>query len=168
MCQRRAKAVSILTGLMVASLVWHSCTLGDGSAPRAGIVLPCEIVEWHDGDTGTVRVTIDVRVRLLDCWAPEIKGRALREEERKLSPETQTEILGQIAREKQRGLESLKSVSQIAPIGSRGQLEIPFAGAERSDDLFTMGRVLGRVWVNGKDVSALQVNSGHATATKGE
>lgn len=65
-----------------------------------------------------------------------------------------------------RGLDSLRSVSQIAPIGSRGQLEVPFAGAERSDDLFTMGRVLGHVWLGGKDVSALQVSSGHATAAK--
>lgn len=167
MCQRRNTAV-VFFGLMAAVLLWHSCTLGDGTAPRAGLVLPCEIVGWHDGDTGTVRVTIDVQVRLLDCWAPEIKGRALRDDERKLSPEKQTEILGQIAREKQRGVESLKSVSQIAPVGSRGQLEIPLAGVERSDEVFTMGRVLGRVWVGGKDVSELQVSSGHATKEKGQ
>jgi endonuclease YncB( thermonuclease family) len=136
------------------------------SAPRACLVLPCEVVEWHDGDTGTVRVTVDIRVRLLDCWAPEVKGRSLTDAEKHLSPTEKQIILDKIAAEKRRGQDSLRSVSQIAPVGSRGQLEIPFANVERSDDLFTMGRVLGRVWIDGKDVSALQVDSGHAKAAK--
>lgn len=135
-------------------------------APQPGIVVPCEVVEWHDGDTGTVRVTFDVRVRLLDCWAPEIKGRKLTNEEKKLTKAEQLKIAQQIAAEKQRGIDSLHSVSQIAPVGSRGQLEVSFAHAERSDDLFTLGRVLGRVWINDKDVSRLQVDSGHATKAK--
>ena len=135
-------------------------------APQPGIVVPCEVVEWHDGDTGTVRVTVDIRVRLLECWAPETKGRSLTAAEKKLTRSEQQTILNAITAEKQRGIESLRSVSQIAPVGSRGQLEIPLADVERSDDLFTMGRVLGRVWIDGNDVSRLQVDSGHATRTK--
>jgi endonuclease YncB( thermonuclease family) len=118
------------------------------NAPKAAITLPCEVIEWHDGDTGTVRVTLDVRVRLLDCWAPEIRGKNV------------------TAVEKAKGQESLKSVLNLAPVGSKGMLEIPLDGYDRTDDAFTMGRVLGRVWINGKNISASQVDSGHATAVK--
>jgi len=118
------------------------------SAPKAAITLPCEIIEWHDGDTGTVRVTLDVRVRLIDCWAPEIRGKNVS------------------AAEKARGQESLKSVLSLAPVGSKGLMEVPLEGRDRSDDVFTMGRLLARVWVNGKDVSASQVDAGHATKEK--
>lgn len=152
------------TLLAVLSFVATRSTATD--PPRPGLILPCEVVEWHDGDTGTVRITLDVRVRLLDCWAPETKGRSLTAAEKKLTKIEQQAILTKITAEKQRGIDSLKSVSQIAPIGSRGYLEIPLDGVERSDDLFTMGRLLGRVWINGKDVSALQVDSGHATTVK--
>lgn len=135
-------------------------------APKPGLTAPCEVVEWHDGDTCTVRVTIDVRVRLLDCWAPEVHGRSMTEAEKKLPPEKQKEIQRQITNEKQRGNDSKASAMKFAPVGSSGVLEIPFDGIHRSDEAFTMGRVLGRVWIGGKDVSALQVASGHATATK--
>ena len=151
---------------MIALLLAAGSCLTATDPPRAGLTMPCEVVEWHDGDTGTVRVTVDIRVRLLDCWAPEVHGRKLTEAELKLSKPDQAAVISAIAAEKQRGFDSLKSVSQIAPVGSRGQLEIPFTGADRSDDLFTMGRVLGRVWIDGKDVSAMQVDSGHATAVK--
>jgi endonuclease YncB( thermonuclease family) len=156
----------ILLGILALGAVFCSLSSAENVAPRAGIVVPCEIVEWHDGDTGTVRVTVDIRVRLLDCWAPETKGRKLTDSEKKLTKAEQLAIVNAINAEKQRGLESLKSVSQIAPIGSRGYLEIPFAGVERSDDLFTLGRLLGRVWINGNDVSRSQVESGHAKAVK--
>lgn len=156
----------VVTALLLGVVAFCAGSRGEGVAPRSGLIVPCEIVEWHDGDTGTVRVSIDVRVRLLDCWAPETKGRGLTEAEKKLSKDEQKSVLSKIAAEKQRGIESLRSVSQIAPVGSRGQLEIPFAGVERSDDLFTLGRVLGRVWIDGRDVSVLQVDSGHAKAVK--
>lgn len=117
-------------------------------APRVGFAIPCEVVEWHDGDTCTVRVTVDVRVRLIGCWAPEVRGHNV------------------TADEKARGQESLKSALKFAPVGSKGVLEVPLVGYDRTDDAFTMGRLLGRVWIDGKDVSALQVSSGHATAVK--
>lgn len=156
----------ILIGILALGAVFCSLSSAENVAPRVGLVLPCEVVEWHDGDTGTVRVTLDIRVRLLDCWAPEVKGRKLTDSEKNLTKSEQLAVVNAINAEKQRGLDSLRSVSQIAPIGSRGQLEIPLANVERSDDLFTMGRVLGKLWVNDKDVSALQVDSGHATAVK--
>jgi endonuclease YncB( thermonuclease family) len=134
--------------------------------PDPKLVVPCEIVSWHDGDTGTVRIVADLRVRLSDCWAPELTGRRLTEAERKLPGEKQREILERIAAEKQRGIDSLNSIQRMAPPGTKGQLEISLAGVERSDDLFTLGRVLGRVWVNGQDLSARQVAAGQAKSAK--
>ena len=147
-------------------VMWSLVLLAGESPPDPKLVVPCEIVEWHDGDTGTVRVTMDVRVRLLDCWAPETKGRKLTAVETKLSAEKQRAILDAIAAEKQWGLDSLASICKLAPVGTKGKLEISLAGVERSDDLFTLGRVLGRVWVNDQDLSVLQVTAGQATAVK--
>jgi endonuclease YncB( thermonuclease family) len=151
--------------VLLALLLLFAQASADDS-PRAGFAIPCEVIEWHDGDTGTVRITFDVRVRLIDCWAPEINGRSLTAGE-KLLPLIERQLIEKkIAAEKRRGMDSLKSVSQFAPGGSKAVLEIPFDGADRSDDLFTMGRLLGRVWIDGRDVSVMQVNAGHATATK--
>lgn len=151
--------------VLLALLFFAAYAIAD-EAPRAGFAIPCEVIEWHDGDTCTLRVTCDVRVRLLSCWSPEIHGRSLTDDERKMSPEAQKKILGQIAVEKQRGLDAKLSALKFAPLGSRAMLEVPFDGADRSDDLFTMGRLLGRVWIDGNDISSLQVDAGHATDMK--
>lgn len=110
------------------------------------IVVPCEVVEVYDGDTMTLRVTTDIRVRLVDCWAPEIKTKDLAEKKR-----------GEAARD------HLKS---LAKPGAKGLLSVSLGGVTRSDQLFTMGRLLGRVSIEGKDLSAQQVQAGHATASK--
>ena len=116
------------------------------TAPSPAISTPCEIVEWYDGDTATVRLTLDLRVRLLDCWAAEVKTTDLEE--------------------KKRGIAARDYVRSRYPVGSKATLEIPLRG-ERLDDVLTLGRVLGRIWVNGRDVSSDQVESGHATREKG-
>lgn len=152
--------------MMRTGLLLMACLLSVSAVPRPGLTVPCEVVEWHDGDTCTVNVTVPIRVRLLDCWAPETHGRSLTDAERKMSPDKQKQIQRDIENEKQRGFDSKASAMKFAPNGSKAVLEIPFDGAERSDDLFTMGRVLGRVWIGGKDVSALQVDSGHAKRSK--
>jgi endonuclease YncB( thermonuclease family) len=45
-------------------------------------------------------------------------------------------------------------------------LEIPLDRADNLADVLTLGRVLGRVWIDGKDVGAVMVADGFATATK--
>lgn len=115
-------------------------------SPQPAIITPCEIVEWYDGDTATVRLSLDIRVRLLDCWSPEVKTTDLEE--------------------KKRGIASRDYVRSRYPAGSDATLEIPLRG-ERLDDVLTLGRVLGRIWVNGRDVSSDQVESGYATREKG-
>lgn len=101
--------------------------------------LPCEVLEVYDGDTATVQVKINVRVRLLDCWAPELRagGKASREH-----------------------------LKEIAPVGKEGVLQIPLGGATRLDDLFTFGRILGDVWIDGESVVEQQIGAGHAWRTK--
>lgn len=152
--------------VMVCCIFAVAYAAADNAAPKPAITVPCEVIEWHDGDTGTVRITLDVRVRLLDCWAPEVIARKLTEAEKKLPKPQQQAIAKAIQSEKQRGLDSTASLNAIAPVGAKGMLEVPLDGAERVDDVFTFGRLLGRVWFDGKNVSALQVQSGHATATK--
>lgn len=114
--------------------------------PPASINVPCEIVEWYDGDTATVRVSLDMRVRLIDCWAAEVHTKD--------------------AAAKVRGLAARDHARQKFPVGSHGMLEIPLDGKQRFDDAITLGRVLGRVWVDGKDCSTEQVKAGHATTIK--
>lgn len=114
------------------------------TAPPHGISARCEIIDVHDGDTLTARVTYDVRVRLLDCWAPEVRGV-----------------------EKEAGLRSRGVLAAMA-LGKKGTLFVPTQEAQRPDDVFSFGRVLGSVWIDGEDadVSSQMVDSGFATKTK--
>ena len=105
-----------------------------------------------DGDTIDVEIRRTIRVRFIDCWAPEthIDGRL---------PEAKQ------AAEKKAGLkakEDLKTLALNKPV----ILQVP-----TSEDLLkstTMGRVLGRVWLEGDDesLSEKQVRSGNATKVK--
>lgn len=115
--------------------------------PPLGLTVPCRVTEVYDGDTVTVELRLIARVRLLDCWAPEI---------RTTDPA-----------EKRRGFDSRDHLRSIAD-GKEGVLHIPAAEARRMDDLITLGRVLGHVWVDGRNLSAQQVESSHATSAKRE
>ena len=109
-------------------------------APEAPcLTVPCRVVEVYDGDTVTVEVTIRARVRLTDCWAPELHEPG--------------------------GIASKEYLQRLAE-GKRGLLAVPLH--ERLDKSFSFGRLLGKVQVGGGDCSAAQVAAGHATATKGQ
>lgn len=119
--------------------------------PPRGLVTEAVIVEVYDGDTVTVQPLLpEMRIRLLDCWAPEIRTRD--------------------AAEKVRGYESRDHLRTLLPTGERVTLHIPTS--DRLQDSLTLGRVLGRLWRDtdgdGKldDASRLQVQAGHATRTK--
>lgn len=115
------------------------------SVPRPGIVSRVQVTDVYDGDTVDVTLTRRVRVRLLDCWAPEIRTH---DDE-----------------EKRQGLAARNFLKEFAE-GQDAILEIPTEEATGLDDVFTFGRVLGRLYVRGKNVSAVMVQEGHATATK--
>lgn len=105
------------------------------------IRVPAVINEVHDGDTLSVSFEFSARVRLIDCWAPELKS----------------------------GEPGAKSKANLIKLTSKQQrcmVEIPI-----HDDIgrsTSLGRVLARVTVDGqdKDLSTQQVAGGFATRDK--
>lgn len=113
---------------------------GEGAPPR-GWSLPVTVVEVYDGDTVTVELRMRARVRLLDCWAPELRDAG--------------------------GERSKRRLEKLA-LGKEGVLYVSRAGDGRLDKHFTFGRLLGRIWI-GEDVSDLSsqmVEGGFATKEK--
>ena len=105
------------------------------------IRIPAVINEVHDGDTLSVSFDFAARIRLIDCWAPELKT-------------------GEPGRSSKANLIKLTSKNQ------RCTVEIPL-----HDDIgksTSLGRVLGRVTVQGQDsdLSTQQVQGGFATRAK--
>ena len=101
--------------------------------------VPCHVIEVVDGDTLTVEVKLQVRVRLIDCWAPE-----------------RNTAQGKVAKQHMQQLAHDKA----------GLLEVPWSPRGRLDDMFTFGRLLGRVHVEGQDVGRQMVEVGLATEKK--
>src|SRR4051794_3147488 len=120
--------------------------------PPIGICLPCLVDEVHDGDTLYVRVVdphsgqaqaTSHHVRLLDCWAPEVTGA-----------------------QKPLGLKSREALAKIVHSSVELLLFVPLTEGWSFLTLTTMGRLLGRVFADGHDVSELMVAQGFAGATK--
>lgn len=105
------------------------------AVPKFQIVAPGVVTEIWDGDTITCEVRFKARVRLLDCWAPELRDTG--------------------------GLESRDNLKAFAE-GKPCRLVIDLSDVDRLDDVLTFGRVLAHVWVDGKDLSSFQVVTGHA------
>jgi endonuclease YncB( thermonuclease family) len=126
-----------LIGLLATAL-GNQVATGWQSTPA--IVVPCKIVDIHDGDTLTVDVTFRVNVRLLDCWAPEVTGD-----------------------ERDSGLMSKAKLESLAA-SKAGLLTVPLGDSLGKS--LTFGRVLARISVDGKDLSDSMVAAGAATKTK--
>jgi len=109
--------------------------------PQPRITMPCLVTEVVDGDTMTVELRIPMRVRLINCWAPEAR--------------------------KEGGSESKENLALLAE-GRHGVVSVPLGEATRLDHVFTFGRVLGDVWIDGDDesVGQQQVSLGHAAIRK--
>lgn len=101
-----------------------------------------------DGDTIDIRCERVLRVRLLDCWAPETRTR-------------NTE-------EKIKGISAKSYLKEIA-LHQRAEVDIPIQPDARFGESMSFGRVLGRVKMleSGCDLSDVMVAAGHATKTKG-
>lgn len=117
--------------------------------PPLGISARCFCTNVIDGDTLDIELRIPLRIRLLDCWAPESRTKNLDE--------------------KKDGIASKESLRRLAQ-GKHGHVFVPTMNALSVGDVLTLGRVLGRVWIDGrdKDVSQQQVESGHAASAKGK
>lgn len=104
-----------------------------------GITTKATVIDVHDGDTLTVEIKRTVRVRLLNCYAPELK-----------------EPGGQEARDFLRKMVSGKEVV----------LTIPTSKNQNISDNFTFGRVLGHVYLGETNVAEELICHRHATRTK--
>lgn len=157
---------------MISRLVLAAVALAAGAAPvsrdgaaAAGVEAPpapglagrCEIVEVYDGDTLTVEFTVRARVRLVDCWADEVR--------------TTDDA------EKARGIAARDHLGRLCGLQWNGKhwagrtpamILAPFAETGTLGNLFTLERLLARVWIEGGELSALQRAAGHAARTKEE
>lgn len=102
------------------------------------LCVPAIINEIHDGDTLSVSVDFSMKIRLIDCWAPELKDG----------------VKGQVSK---------ANLIRLTSKNQRCMVEIPL-----HDDIgksTSLGRILGRVTVIGQDsdLSTQQVEGGFAT-----
>lgn len=110
------------------------------SAPSLKLCVPCKVLAVHDGDTATAEIRLKVNVRYANCWAPELSERG-----------------GHEARD------SAKEAEERT-----GRLEIPLDTIHNVSQMFSFGRVVGTLWLDGADESESekQVRLGHASSTK--
>lgn len=111
------------------------------TVPEPAITLPCLVTEVIDGDTLTVEVRVPMRVRIKDCWAPEMNEKG--------------------------GAESRDNLCRLAQ-DRYGVVYVPLEDVKRIDHAMSFGRVLGDVYIDGDDESLgqQQVSTGHAAARK--
>lgn len=111
-----------------------------------GITFPGVVTRVLDGDTLEVRVERTVRIRLLDCWAPETRTKD--------------------ADEKRAGQAAKRHLHKLA-IDKAVAVHVPIEADARFGEAMSMGRVLGYVQLaDGTDLSQEMVAAGHATKKK--
>ena len=111
-------------------------------APPLGLTARAVVDRVIDGDTIVVMVQWPVTIRLRDCWAAEQNTEA--------------------------GKEATAYMDGLTPVGSKIVFQAASKDADSLGDLMSFGRVIGDVWVDGRDesVSEIMVSAGHATARK--
>ena len=135
--------------LLCWTCLWTGACLyaaGSSHPPERGISTVAVVEKWYDGDTATITLKLQCKVRLLDCWAPEVRGE-----------------------ERPQGLKSKSHIQRLVPEGSEVRLFIPATGS--LEDSLTFGRILGSMWAQNEDgsftnVSDQMVKDGFATRTK--
>jgi endonuclease YncB( thermonuclease family) len=131
-------------GVLLTALVLLPCfaiSQPPATRPPHGWSTQAHVTRVLDGDTIEVEITRRLRVRLLDCWAPETRDPG--------------------------GPESTANLKRLLGDGSVTLL-VP-TDSEDISDIWTFGRALGYVWSTAdadKSVSQLQVEQGHATTEK--
>lgn len=115
------------------------------SAPPLGLTARAIVTRIIDGDTLDVELRWPVRIRMLNCYAPEIHGE-----------------------EKPKGEKAKRALERMAPPGTQVHINIPTEKADSLGDILTLDRVLGLVWVEGDDesLSELMVAQGLAKTEK--
>jgi endonuclease YncB( thermonuclease family) len=122
----------------VCSLGLVGFVIGAEKAPTPSITLPCTVVEVTDGDTVVVQLRLVTSVRLKDCWAQELGSGGERAKRR---------------------------LTKLAE-GKDATLSIDLSDARRLGDVFSFGRVIGTLWIDGNCVNRQLVKEGLATEVK--
>lgn len=112
-----------------------------------GVKARARMTKIIDGDTIEVVVQYPVRIRLRNCWAPEIHG------------------IDRIAGEKAKD-----ALSMIAPPGTFVTVWIPTDEAKTIGGVMTFDRVLADVWIHDDEETLADhmIAMGHATREKGQ
>ena len=127
------------------------------SAPKPSWTTSAKVVRVIDGDTLEVEIRRVLRVRMLDCWCPESRMDPRLDESRREAEKAK----GQAAKEHLTSLANGREVIVSVPMVADGDVS----------KIWTMGRVLGWVWLADqpeKSLSVRQVEAGHAVTTKPE
>ena len=139
-----------ITGIVLGLIALLNLNRSFSEAPQQNITTTAVVKQVYDGDTVVVVFQKEARIRMLDCWASEI---------RTSDPE-----------EKEKGIKAKEYLSSIIKEGDEVLVEIPMTNKLQSS--FTFGRVLAYLWkdVNGdgdmENLSTTMVESGHATQEK--
>ena len=123
-------AIAVVVCLVMSAQVW-------GEQPPLGTSIPVKVIHVQDGVTLTVTYTMTCRVRLLDCWSPELRQPG--------------------------GTEAKANLVRLAE-GREGVLFVPHQ--DKLGKRFSFDRVLAELWIDGRNVSDVQVEEGYATETK--
>ena len=120
-------------------------------APVPSWTTTATVTRVVDGDTIDVEIKRTIRIRLIDCWAPE------RKLDNRLPKEAQ-------AAAKKAGLASKAHLTLIAQ-GQQVIVQIPTDPNGNFAQSLTLGRVLGQAWLanDSKSLAEKQVASGFAT-----
>jgi endonuclease YncB( thermonuclease family) len=113
------------------------------TAPALGLTARATVDRVIDGDTIDVSLVLPIRVRLLDCWAPEMRG------EDKLAGEDAKIFVESL----------LANRDQVV-------ISIPSGQATAMGDVLTFGRVLAHIYVGDDSLAELVVGAGLATREK--
>lgn len=124
----------------------------DSPAPSPSWTTTATVTRVVDGDTVDVEIRRVIRVRLLDCWAPEAKQDSrVQEADRDAA--------------KQAGIASKEHLTALAQ-GKTAVVQVPLDESGEVAKAITLGRVLGNVWLEERpdeSLSEIQVRTGHAT-----
>lgn len=138
-------------------LAFAVALVADHKAPEPSWTTRAKVLRVIDGDTLEVEIRRVVRVRMLDCWAPESKQDPRVPEINRLM-------------QKAKGQASKTNLIRLAD-GQDVTVQIPLDSDGDIAKSMTMGRVLGHVWLVDhpeKSLSVQQVEAGHATTEKPE
>lgn len=142
--------LGIIIGFHWSKIITNVLTANEFINSEQSLTINGKIKDVHDGDTVTVSLTKEFKVRLLDCWAAELKDEDVQE---------------RIKAEKAKNF-----LASMLKVNDEVSIEIPiYDSLEKS---LTFGRVLAYIWkdLDGdghkENISEEMVEHNHATKHK--